>query len=91
MVLFSLEKVLHLVEMTLDLNIELLDLTIVTGGVGGIWKWKETVVDGKGMDIRERRDRKKGYQPLRTKILHMGLMPRTSKLCPRHLDQASYQ
>jgi hypothetical protein len=38
MVLFSPEKVLHLVEMTLDLNIELLEVTIVKGGVDGIWK-----------------------------------------------------
>jgi hypothetical protein len=107
MVFFSLKKVLHHVEVTLDQNIELSEVTPLKGkGFGR----EERGIGGKGMDIREgRKDYREGkekekkrkealkgsdrglvrkasedYQSLRTKILHMGLMPPASKLCVRH-------
>jgi hypothetical protein len=51
---FSLKKVLHPVEGTLDLNIELSEVTPVKGGGEGVWKRGERD-RWEGMDIRERR------------------------------------
>jgi hypothetical protein len=52
MVLFSLEKVLHHVDVTLDLTIELSEVIPLKGKR---FETEERGIDGEGIDIREGR------------------------------------